>query len=115
NSSSDRESVVPSAEDLKIPKPTGEPGRPGRGGYTLYDALNWSPKAYARFKKYMHDVIDNDLETKLSASAQSPEQFEIVRNKAAGEFPDLQNYVNLWPIDDIILTRLKYMSRCARQ
>jgi hypothetical protein len=50
NSSSDRESVVPSAEESKIPKPTGEPGRPGRGGYMLYEALNWSPKAYARFK-----------------------------------------------------------------
>ena len=35
--------------------------------------------------------------------------------QAAGEFPDLQNYVNLWPIDDVILTRLKYTSRRARQ
>ncbi|KAG2342969.1 hypothetical protein BDR05DRAFT_1000286 [Suillus weaverae] len=104
----DSDSSVPLSENSKIPRP---PGESGRGGYKLYDVLNWSPKAYTKFKKYMHDIIDNDLETKLPTSAQSPEQFEI----AAVEFPDLQNYVNLWPIDDIILTRLKYTSRHARQ
>ncbi|KAG1770580.1 hypothetical protein EV702DRAFT_1202351 [Suillus placidus] len=100
---------------LESPACSMPPSESGHGGYKLYDVLNWSPKAYAKFKKYMHDVINNDLETKLSASAQSPEQFEIVQNKAAGEFPDLQNYVNLWQIDDIILTRLKYTSQRARQ
>jgi hypothetical protein len=38
------------SEDSKIPKPAGEPGRPGRGGYTLYEALDWNPKAYTKFK-----------------------------------------------------------------
>lgn len=36
-------------------------------------------------------------------------------DQAVGEFPDLENYSNLWPIDDMILTRLKYTSRHARQ
>ncbi|KAG2342970.1 hypothetical protein BDR05DRAFT_1000287 [Suillus weaverae] len=78
NSSSDRESVVPSAEDLKIPKPTGEPGRPRRGGYMLYDALNWSPKAYARFKKFTHHLIDDHLETMKCASTQSDVLLKVV-------------------------------------
>jgi hypothetical protein len=38
------------SEDSKIPKPPGEPGRLGHGGYTLYNALDWSPKSYAKFK-----------------------------------------------------------------
>lgn len=42
-------SVVVLSEDSKIPKPPGEPGRPGRGGYTLYNALDWSPKSYVKF------------------------------------------------------------------
>jgi hypothetical protein len=43
------------SEDSKIPKPAGEPGRPGRGGYTLREALDWNPKAYAKFKvRRMH-------------------------------------------------------------
>jgi len=31
-------------------KPSGEPSHPGREGYTLCEALDWSPKAYTRFK-----------------------------------------------------------------
>jgi len=38
------------SEDSKIPKPPGKPGRPGHGGYTLNGALDWNPKAYAKFK-----------------------------------------------------------------
>lgn len=38
------------SEEPKIPKPAGEPGRPGRGGYTLQEALDWNPKAYNKFK-----------------------------------------------------------------
>lgn len=30
----------------KIPKPSGEVGRPGRGGYKLIDALGWDAKQY---------------------------------------------------------------------
>jgi hypothetical protein len=34
----------------KIPKPDGEAGRPGRGGYNLEVALGWSPKLYKKLK-----------------------------------------------------------------
>jgi hypothetical protein len=37
-------------ENSKIPKPIGEPGHPGRGGYTLDEALDWNPKTYGKFK-----------------------------------------------------------------
>ncbi|KAI6154904.1 hypothetical protein BKA82DRAFT_4347971 [Pisolithus tinctorius] len=50
STSSDEEEVVSSDNDLtssiqselKVPKPPGEPGHLGRGGYTLETALNWS-------------------------------------------------------------------------
>jgi hypothetical protein len=35
---------------LKIPKPQGEAGRPGRGGYTLRSKLNWSDTQFAQVK-----------------------------------------------------------------
>jgi len=35
--------------------------------------------------------------------------------KAIDEFPDLENYSNLWPVNDMIMTRLKYMSSRARR
>ena len=34
----------------KIPKPPGEAGRPGRGRYTLEEALDWNPKMYKKLK-----------------------------------------------------------------
>ncbi|KAF8500665.1 hypothetical protein BU17DRAFT_102437 [Hysterangium stoloniferum] len=36
--------------DTKIPKPDGEPGRPGHGGYNLQCALNWNISAYNKLK-----------------------------------------------------------------
>ena len=39
-----------SDDETLIPKPNGEAGRPGRGGYNLEDALGWHAKEYSRFK-----------------------------------------------------------------
>jgi hypothetical protein len=42
-------------EDL-IPKPEGEAGRPGRGGYNLEKALGWPRDEYRRLKvRLLHD------------------------------------------------------------
>ena len=49
-SSSDESTLSTLSDDSKIPKPQGEPGCPGRGGYTLKTALNWNHKAYVKFK-----------------------------------------------------------------
>jgi hypothetical protein len=38
------------SEDHLIPKPDGEAGRPGRGGYNLEEALGWEHKKYCRIK-----------------------------------------------------------------
>ncbi|KAG1724416.1 hypothetical protein EDB19DRAFT_1915556 [Suillus lakei] len=94
----------------KIPKPASEPGHPGCGGYTLREALDWNPKAYAKFKRSMHSLINNHLDMTKCASAQSPMLLEVALNN----FPDLDNYNNLWPVNDLIMTRLKYMSGHAR-
>jgi hypothetical protein len=39
-----------------IPKPTGEAGRPGRGGYNLEESLGWPAKEYRQLK-----VADSDM------------------------------------------------------
>jgi hypothetical protein len=38
------------SDDAKIPKPQGEAGRPGRGGYNLAAALDWNSKQYNKLK-----------------------------------------------------------------
>ncbi|KAG2339630.1 hypothetical protein BDR05DRAFT_1003139 [Suillus weaverae] len=108
-------SVANLSEDSKIPKPPGEPGRPGRGGYTLYDALNWSPKAYVRFKKFIHHLIEEHLGTAKCASSQSPVLLKCVHDKVVDAFPDLDNYSGFWLVNDMIMMWLKYTSGRARQ
>ncbi|KAG1885139.1 hypothetical protein F4604DRAFT_1918802 [Suillus subluteus] len=103
------------SEDSKIPKPPGEPGRPGRGGYTLHEALDWNPKAYAKFKKSTHHLIEEHLDTTKCASSQNHALLKIVRDKAVDAFPDLENYTGYWPLNDMIMMRLKYTSGRARQ
>lgn len=38
------------SDDGLIPKPDGEAGRPGRGGYNLETALDWNPKSFRKLK-----------------------------------------------------------------
>ncbi|KAI6124733.1 hypothetical protein EDD16DRAFT_1703540 [Pisolithus croceorrhizus] len=85
-------SSMQSAEALKIPKPPGEPGHPGRGGYTLETTLDWNQKAYSKFKKHMHALINEHLDTTKCLSAQDPALLKVVRQKAVDKFPDLEDY-----------------------
>ena len=50
-SSSDCESA--NSDELKIHKPDGEPGRPGRGGYNIEEALGWHPNAYKKLRVHI--------------------------------------------------------------
>ena len=52
NTDSDMTSLTDSDSDASqlIPKPDGEAGRPGRGGYNLEEALKWEHKKYLRVK-----------------------------------------------------------------
>jgi hypothetical protein len=50
DTASDSNTLSTLLDDFKIPKPQGEPGRPGRGGYTLESALNWNHNLYVKFK-----------------------------------------------------------------
>jgi hypothetical protein len=36
-------------------------------------------------------------------------------SQALDNFPDLENYSNLWPVNDLIMMRLKYTSGRARR
>ncbi|KAI6101612.1 hypothetical protein EDD17DRAFT_1763224 [Pisolithus thermaeus] len=48
--SDDESSLSTLSEDSKIPKPQGEPGCPGHGGYNLETALGWNDAVYLKFK-----------------------------------------------------------------
>ena len=48
--SSDSEPESQNDADMKIAKPAGEVGRPGRGGYSLEQVLDWTPRRMSEFK-----------------------------------------------------------------
>ena len=43
--------------DMKIAKPAGEVGHPGRGGYSLEQVLDWNPRRMSGFK--VHHLQDS--------------------------------------------------------
>jgi hypothetical protein len=61
DSSSDLSSLTDSdsedeEDEALIPKPEGEAGRPGRGGYNVENALGWPGNEYRRLKvRLLHD------------------------------------------------------------
>ncbi|KAI6031056.1 hypothetical protein PISMIDRAFT_6494 [Pisolithus microcarpus 441] len=114
-SSDDDSTVSTISDESKIPKPQGEPGHPGRGGYTLEAALDWNHSAYMKFKKLTHRLIEEHLDTTKCASAQNPASLKLVRDKAMAAFPDLENYTHVWPVSDMIMMHLKYTSSRARR
>ncbi|KAH0827355.1 hypothetical protein J3R83DRAFT_3993 [Lanmaoa asiatica] len=107
DSTSDMESTTSTlselSDDSKIPKPPGEPGWPGQGGYTLGTVLGWNQKAFLKFKKYVHGLIDKHLDVTKCASAQNPGHLKLIKEKAEDKFPNLNNYMNCWPVNDLIM------------
>ncbi|KAI5980486.1 hypothetical protein EDC04DRAFT_3035238 [Pisolithus marmoratus] len=104
----------PGADD-KIPKPSGEVGRPGCGGYNLEEQLGWGEDSFKRLKKFVNKAIKNHLDTTKCQSQQNCKVLITVCDLATAEFPHLDGFANRWPIFDLIQMRLKYLSSRARQ
>nr|VWO99259.1 Transcriptional repressor rco-1 [Ganoderma boninense] len=115
--SSSNESEPESQEDadMKIPKPSGEVGRPGRGGYSLEQVLSWNPRRMSEFKKLINKLVGECLDPTRSVSSQSLSRVASLRDKALNKFPELDQYENLWPVTDAVKQRLKYTSSKARK
>ncbi|PIL28286.1 hypothetical protein GSI_09574 [Ganoderma sinense ZZ0214-1] len=101
--------------DMKIPKPSGEVGRPGRGGYSLEQVLNWNPRRMSEFKKMINKLVGECLDPTRSVSGQSLSRVALLRDKALNKFPELDQYENLWPVTDAVKQQLKYTSSKARK
>lgn len=79
----------------------------------------------------MQNLIEEHLDTTKCASSQDHALLRVVRDKvsrpqmaivrefiifqAVDAFPDLENYEGFWPLNDMIMMRLKYTSGRARQ
>ncbi|KAI0763730.1 hypothetical protein BC629DRAFT_1651846 [Irpex lacteus] len=93
-----------------IPKPSGEAGRPGRGGYNLKDTLGWAANDYEDFKKKVDRLIHKHLDENKSFVKQRQIDIATVIEKAVESTPILMKYADHWPLTDLLKLRLKYMS-----
>ncbi|KAG1854337.1 hypothetical protein C8R48DRAFT_776726 [Suillus tomentosus] len=103
------------SDDSRIPKPEGEAGRPGRGGYNLERALNWDANRFKKLRDYVHRSIDNHCDTSKSKTSQTPTALNSVEKEAVVHFPELVDYMGCWPVGDLIQMQLKNVSAKERQ
>ncbi|KAJ3816611.1 hypothetical protein F5880DRAFT_1512507 [Lentinula raphanica] len=92
----------------RIPKPDGEAGRPGRGGYSLQVTLKWPVKKWKTVQGFIRARVLETLDCSLPFSDQSLLRLQAIRDQATTKFPFLNDYENLWVVDDMIRSRLKY-------
>ncbi|GJJ15403.1 hypothetical protein Clacol_009679 [Clathrus columnatus] len=103
-------------DDGKIPKPIGEAGRPGRGGYNLDQAVGLNTKEFKKIKNYVYQQVAKHLDQKQCISKQERGAVRTVERQSILEFLVLDNYDKLWPVTDLIKLHLKYTAaRCKRQ
>ncbi|EIM79766.1 uncharacterized protein STEHIDRAFT_163325 [Stereum hirsutum FP-91666 SS1] len=82
-----------------IPKPQGENGRPGRGGYS----------------SYIKQECDLKLNVKKTITGQNPALVQEVVEEVRARHPSLDDYEDHWPVHDVIKAHLKYTSSRARK
>ncbi|KAF9523443.1 hypothetical protein CPB83DRAFT_898751 [Crepidotus variabilis] len=110
NSDSDQSvDAAPTVQASKIPKPQGEPGRPGYGGYTLATELTgWTNQDYADVNNYVKAKATAILNTRLLYNKQVEAKLAQVCDKAKQHFPILCKYEAEWPVRDLLKLHLKY-------
>jgi hypothetical protein len=101
-----RKDSVPPPEDVSpqsgpdgvgvehIPKPRGEPGRPGSGGYSLENEVNWEPDAFKKLQvklqcysadgvlifsqNFVNNMADANLDVSQTISGQDYKMIEAI-------------------------------------
>ncbi|KAF9072146.1 hypothetical protein BDP27DRAFT_1418288 [Rhodocollybia butyracea] len=93
--------------DNKVPKPPGEVGRPGRGGYNLRVQLQWTDEKYDKIKAFINKLVNDKLDCTISITQQIATKLEAVQAQAISKYPLLDEYRDHWVLNDFIKNRLK--------
>ncbi|KAI6007485.1 hypothetical protein EDC04DRAFT_2582839 [Pisolithus marmoratus] len=99
----------------KIPKPNGEVGQPGWGGYNLKDQLGWGEDGFTKLKRFVKKAVKKHLDPTRCQSLQDCKALEAVSKMAIAEFPNLDDFDECWPVQDLVQLQLKYLSFRAWQ
>ncbi|KAL0564900.1 hypothetical protein V5O48_017132, partial [Marasmius crinis-equi] len=113
---SDLSSEESESEGYKIPKPPGESGRPGSGGYNLEGKLGWEKKKYQDVKVLVKRKTLAHCDRTKGFHEQEEGALNKVRQEVAAKYSFLaKDYDEFWPIDDMIRSALKYERQQTRR
>ncbi|KAF8879672.1 hypothetical protein CPB84DRAFT_1626915, partial [Gymnopilus junonius] len=90
-----------------IPKPKGEAGHPGSGGYSLQEVLAWSEKTYETVVVSTRLIMHLHLDLSKSYSKQDKKLVKEICEEVRKEYRILDNYKNYWPVHDMLKLHLK--------
>ncbi|PPQ81836.1 hypothetical protein CVT25_013476 [Psilocybe cyanescens] len=106
---------------VMIPKPVGEPGHPGSGGFNLEDILQntyqWTKKDVESLLAHIQKEATRTLRANASYRSQNQMLINNICDKAmdADHWPVLANYDNCWPVRSALKLILKYKSEASRR
>ncbi|KIK52593.1 hypothetical protein GYMLUDRAFT_251085 [Collybiopsis luxurians FD-317 M1] len=109
------ESADSTEESDLIPKPDGEAGRPSRGGYNLQTALKWTSKRWKAVQGFIRTCVLAMMDCSLPFSDQPLLQLQAIRDEAVTKYSFLNDYEDLWPVNDMIRSHLKYEKSCMKR
>lgn len=98
-----------------IPKPQGEPNRPGSTGYNLKQTLNWRDELFSEFQKFTHDQCNEFLDNTKPMARQDASAVKRVCDLVKSMFSELERYDEDWPTRALIKMRLKAQSEAAKK
>ncbi|KAJ3770423.1 hypothetical protein FB446DRAFT_705447 [Lentinula raphanica] len=108
NESDIRKDESSEEDSVGIPKPEGEVGRPGRGGYNLRATVKWPYKRWRLVHGFIRNRVLATMDCSLPFSDQPLLKLQAIRDEALTKFPFLSCYERLWVVDDLLRCRLKY-------
>ncbi|KAK0505545.1 hypothetical protein EDD18DRAFT_1098889 [Armillaria luteobubalina] len=107
------------APDPRYDKPTGEPGQPSNGGFSLEKKLleqcGWSKEQYKRVRGDVRTWASAKLNFSLCYKSQKTDNVDKVIQKATKKYPWLESYDDCWPVVAILKGILKNESYNHRQ
>ncbi|KAL0574080.1 hypothetical protein V5O48_007865 [Marasmius crinis-equi] len=119
----------------KIPKPRGDAGRPGSGGYSLKETLNWSSLRYDQVwvgfpfllfvfvfvakteiaQSFVKEQVLRELDWTLPFTEQPEEKIRLIRRACLDQFSFLADYRKLWVVDDMIRSHIRYKKQAINR
>ncbi|KDR65799.1 hypothetical protein GALMADRAFT_148382 [Galerina marginata CBS 339.88] len=110
------EEATHSAVSKKIPKPAGEPGRPGSGGYSIDDTLaSWGKEEVLKVNKLVKKLADLKLDKTKSYSKQNGRKVNDICEEVARHHDIILKYDDFWPIRGMLKMYLKTTSEIHRR